>query len=237
MNDEPPTIPETLILNESSNDRLERLRPSARSKPSYNPRYSKFVRRMRLILPLIALGIVAIIFTWGNMSEESFVSTKDPANAPKSIGKNELLNPRFESIDEKGQPFTITAKRALQGKENDNLVILEEPVGDMMLEGGSWIAIESDQGAFRQDNQRLLMRGNVRLFHDQGYQMSMEQLNIDMKGNTAWSETPVYGQGPEGTLSAQGLNADSNKEILIFTGPATLVLNMGDKNSGLGGLF
>lgn len=217
-------------------DRQERLsvvRDPRQTK--YNPKHTAFIRRMRLILPLIAAIIMAVVFAWGNMSDDNIITAESP-KAPKTIGKNELLNPRFESVDEKAQPYTVTADRALQGSDNEDLVILERPVADMTLTSGNWIAVKAQQGAFLQETQRLLLKGDVEMFHDQGYQMQMAELHVDLDKNTAWSETDVYGQGPAGTLNAKGLQADNVQGKLIFSGPAKLILHK-TGGSDLGGMF
>ena len=217
-------------------DRQERL--SAARDPrraAYNPKHSTFIRRMRLILPLIAAVIMAVVFGWSNMNDENIIPAESP-RAPKILGKNELLNPRFESVDEKAQPYTITADRAIQGSDNEDLVILEQPLADMLLTSGNWIAVKAQQGAFLQENQRLLLKGDVEMFHDQGYQMQMAELHVDLDKSTAWAETDVYGQGPAGTLNAKGLKANNIDGKLIFTGPAKLILHR-TGGTDLGGMF
>lgn len=205
-------------------ERRARLGRSAAQTTNYNPHYSRFIRRAKLVLPLVALMISAVVFAWSSMNDKNMLPTPQQAGMPRNIGKNELLNPRFESKDDKQQPYTITAARALQGEKNENLVILEKPVADMMLTSGNWVAIEADQGAFQQNDQKLLLRGNVRLFHDKGYHMETALLHIDIANNKAWSEEEVRAQGPAGTLSAKGLQASADDGHLIFTGPAKLVL-------------
>ena len=211
------------IRQAPGNDRLDRLTRSAGTR-TLNPLYSRFIRSMRIVLPIIALSIAAVVFTWGNINEEKIKTLEEQIELPQSVGKNELLDPRFESTDDQQQPYTITAKRAIQGETNDDLIILEEPLGDILLESGNWIAIEAEQGAFRQDNQRLLLKGMVKIFHDQGYQLETEQLNVDVKESTAWSETDVYVQGPEGNIQAIGLQANQGAGHLVFNGPAKLTL-------------
>ncbi|MEM7617858.1 MAG: LPS export ABC transporter periplasmic protein LptC [Pseudomonadota bacterium] len=227
---------DTLLKHIEHSDRRERLHAAREPSPvAYNPGYSVFVRRMRLILPLIAVILIGVVFTWSNMGDETIISAEDPA-APKTIGKNELLNPKFESVDDKNQPYTIVAKRALQGNNNDDIVILEEPLADMLLNSGNWVAIKAKQGAFSQEKQSLLLRGDVELFHDKGYQMSMPELHVNMDKNTARTDKDVKGHGPLGTLEAKGLSADSAKGHLSFTGPAKLVLYQGQTGADLGGL-
>lgn len=212
--------------NEDTAERRERLAQAGGRGPTvFNPRYSLFVRRMRLVLPIISLIIIAVVFSWSSMNDAGTIPTAEDAKAPQTIGKNELLMPRFESTDTKEQPFTITAKRAIQGRENEDLVILEEPVADILLSGGDWVAIEALQGAFRQDNQQLMLRGKVNLFHDKGYRLETEELHIDLQKSAAWSEKDIYAQGPAGTLNAKGLRGNSADNHLVFNGPAKLVLN------------
>jgi lipopolysaccharide export system protein LptC len=204
-------------------EKLNRLIRERDTTAAYNPKYSKFIRRARLILPLIALAIFAIVFVWNDIESNKIIPVKELASTP-TIGKNELVNPRFESTDKDNQPYTITAKRAVQNKEDENLVMLEKPLADMVMNSGQWIAIEAERGSFRQDNKTLLLRGKVRLYHDKGYQLEMDELDIDLAKNTAFSKSDVAGQGPEGTLTSKGLQGDSNAGKIIFNGPAKLVL-------------
>ncbi|GJL85590.1 MAG: hypothetical protein DHS20C02_13650 [Micavibrio sp.] len=211
-------------------ERRERLAAPPKERKGYNQSYSKFVRWMRLILPLTALIIVAVLFTWTRMEEEIAIPVQQQATTEKDIGKNELVNPRFESTDENKQPYTITAQRALQGEEDEKLVILERPVADMLLNSGNWIAVEADKGAYHQETQKLLLEGHVKLFHDEGYQMETAKLHVDVEQSLAWSDDDVYGQGPAGTLEAKGLKANNENGRLVFTGPAKLILNSAMKD-------
>lgn len=202
--------------------RLERLTRPARNV-NFNTQYSKFIRWMRFILPAVALGIAAIVFTWNSMNDTHLLPSPDKT-ASKSFGKNELLNAKFESSDDHNQPYTITAARAVQGEKGSDLVLLESPVADMLLNSGNWIAIKANEGDFDQKQQKLLLRGHVEMFHDKGYELESEQLHIDLKENTAWSDLVVSGRGPAGTLEATGMKAMSGSGHLIFSGPAKLVL-------------
>lgn len=173
---------------------------------------------------MIALGIVAALFSWNSVRRDTIVPVQEKNPEAKDVGRNELLAPRFESLDDKGQPYTITAKRAVQGEGDEDLILLEEPMADMLLSGGNWVAAQSERGAFSQKSQRLLLKGSVTLYHDQGYTMEMPELDVDLHAGTAWTNTDVRGHGPAGTLDAKGLKAESKAGKLIFNGPARLVL-------------
>ena len=135
------------------------------------------------------------------------------------------MNPRFESLDRKQQPVTITAERAVQGEEDEDLLILEKPVADIGLEGGAWLAITAQVGTYKEEGQRLMLNGNVTLFHDLGYQMETQELSIDLANNSAVSKTDVYIQGPAGTIRAKGFEGSSIDDALVFAGPAQMIIN------------
>lgn len=217
-------------------------------KRAYNPAYSRIIRRVRLILPILALIIVGVIFTWGNMNDTRVMPVQNQnqnqnqgqgqGQTQADITKNELTSPRFESRDEKAQPYTITADRATQSRDQDDLIELENPVGDILLNDGHWLALKAQSGRFSQDSQHLDLTGNVQIFHDAGYQMNTEKLFIDLKANHATSDAMIEGHGPAGTLKATGLKADRTAQTLRFFGPARLTLNLQkDNGDAFGALF
>lgn len=185
--------------------------------------YSRFIRAMRIFLPLVALGIVGFLMIWPQVNDK-FDTMPTEIALVQAVGKNELIKPRFESEDSKHQPFTVTADRAVQNESDPDEVLLEQPQADMVLNDGTWIAAQADEGRYRQESEHLVLEGDVKLFHDQGYEIVTTQLHVDVKHDKAWSETPISGHGPAGTLEATGMTARTDIGHLVFTGPAKLVL-------------
>lgn len=192
--------------------------------------YSRFVRIMRFVLPLIA-GVLVLLLVLGQKTQESAIAPIEEAATPEltkeSIERNELLNPKLESMDKKSQPYQITADRAIQGKTNRDLIMLERPVGVMTLKDGTTVRVHSETGAYRQDTERFFLQGKVFLEHAQGYVMETDEAHIDLKHNVAWSEKHVVGNGPDMTIDATGIRANGETGEIIFIGPATLVLENG----------
>ncbi len=221
-------------IRDQEAERRARLGEITQKKSPPSAESSSFIKHARLALPLLALIMIAIVFTWGAINNPSFTPVSDPEKAPKTIGKNELLNPQFKSVDQKNQPYTITARRAFQAEKNESLMLLEEPAGDLLLNSGKKITVRSQNGEFEQVDQALFLIGDVRLIHDDGYQMETQELHVDLTENRAWTQKDVFAHGPEGTIESKGLTGDNNKQNLIFTGPAKLVLKrtVSTKNTG-----
>lgn len=197
------------------------------------------VRRLRLFIPIIAIILTIITVTWTFMSSEE-IASKITEEAIKQISKNELLNPRFDSMDNRNQPFTITAAKAVRGETDDKLVLLTQPAGDITLKNGRWLSIKAESGAYNQDKNRLLLNESVQIFDDQGYTLTTAEMNININEDTILSETPIEAQGPAGTIQSSGLYANMNTGLLSFKGPVTLTLQTAKTgngpNTGLGGL-
>jgi lipopolysaccharide export system protein LptC len=212
-------------------DRLSQLQTPER-KAAHSKGYTRFVRSMRLFLPLAAAGLIGLVISWSNV-EDTFEAIPQESALPQSVGQNELINPSFKSRDEKQQPYTVTAERAFQSAKDMNLVLLELPKADITLTDGAWLAAKAEKGVYRQNAENLILDGDVRLFHDKGYEMTTERMLINLKTRKAISDRAVHGQGPAGTIDATGFQASGENNSLIFTGPVKLVLNRRIK--GIGG--
>ncbi len=193
--------------------------------------YSRFVRVMRFALPLAAAVIVVLLYFRSGVEESAIVPIEDKEIAAdlrdKDISRNELINPKFESMDKKSQPYKITADRAIQGEVNKDLIMLEHPVGHMTMESGDVITVHSNSGAYRQDTERFFLEGDVLLEHVQGYTLKSSEAHIDLKQNFAWSEKDVYATGPDLLIDAKGIKANGQTGEIIFQGPARLILEKG----------
>ncbi len=215
------------ISDKDHKARIERLsrrdqdsRPAAASSP--------FIRMLRLVLPLAAVGIFAALFIGNDMNEDVIIpSAEQSQDMPKEIVENELLNPKFESRDKKDNPYQITADRAVQGKTNKELIMLEKPVGTMTLGDGKTVNLTSRSGAYRQDTERFYLDGDVHIENSDGYVLESAEAHMDLKNSLAWSEKDVSGMGPDMEIKASGMKANVKTGEVIFTGPAKLTLKEG----------
>ena len=200
-----------------------------RRRPRINRRYTAIVRSLRLVLPLAALVIVTIVVAWPRMDEAMAPIPKDALIPQAAIGKNELIDPHFESTNSDQQPYVITAARAVQSQKEEALILLEQPKADVTLEKGDMLHARSERGAYRQDTEMLVMDENVVLRHDSGYTLESERMNVSMKDQLAWTDLPVSGEGPSGTLEATSMNANNITGKIVFTGPAKMIILQTEK--------
>lgn len=188
--------------------------------------YSWFVKAMRWGLPVIAIALAFIVMAWPKMETKLVIVPKeDIVQQPSNeIGENELIRPHFETVDSNQRPINVTATRALQNQENPNLLKLENPKANLQMHDGKKVQIDALNGTYEQETEKLFLQNNVKIKHESGYELSAEELRVDMKTREAFSDKNVKIDGPSATIEAIGLKGNMDDGILVFKGPAKLTL-------------
>ena len=188
---------------------LHRLRPQD---------YSGLVRRLRVILPVFAVLLLAGVAIWPHF---------DPAQAPKQHTQAlapQMHNSKFTGVDSSNQPYTITSNSAVQKTNGSNDIDLVKPLADIRLKNGAWIAVEGDNGQYREQTGLITLEGNVKLYHDSGYEVVTQAAAIDLDKGISYSDSPTHAQGPRGEIDGEGFRLYQDSDRVVFTGKSRLVL-------------
>lgn len=213
-------------------ERLSRLIRSDQQRVVHSHTYTKFVKAMRWALPALAVVIIAVVMAWPKMETAiTPVTPQDVSSNQQPVSQNELINPRFEGADSANNPYVLTATRAVQSQNNPDILLLDAPIGDIDLANQDKIKITAIKGSYRQAAGVLFLEGDVKVKHSTGYDLDTTRLMIDTKARETRTDQPVTILGPAGTLNASGMDGRNADGILVFTGPATLILK--EKLKGL----
>jgi lipopolysaccharide export system protein LptC len=202
--------------------------PPAPPRLSGRNSYSIFVGFMKVLLPALSVALILLVVIWPQLTQDDgrFRIRVSDISLEQADSLS-MLNARFEGVDEHDQPFLVTADEATQTAEDDDLVHLELPKGDITLKDGTWLAMTAHEGLYRRDAQMLELNGGVTLFHDQGFELRSETARVDLDAGTAWGSARVEGQGPFGTLVSEGFRVLDRGDRVIFTGRSRAVLHPG----------
>jgi lipopolysaccharide export system protein LptC len=179
-------------------------------------------------LPLLALALLSAIALWpeiARVSEQGRLSFRRVFALQAESGR--MLQPRYHGVDERGRPYTLTARWANQS--GPNRVELGDPKGDLMLESGNWMQVEAKQGVFIQHAELLDLSKDVVLYRDDGTVVRTDTAAVDVKQGAASSDDKTHAEGPFGVLDAQGFILTDKGASIQFQGPARLILNGGSK--------
>ncbi|HEX6978664.1 MAG TPA: LPS export ABC transporter periplasmic protein LptC [Alphaproteobacteria bacterium] len=181
---------------------------------------------LKLLLPAVAVALVALILLWPQLNPMA----QGFRLRPVTVGFEDLENlrvvsPRYVGSDSKNQPYTITAEQATQVSGNSDVTDLVMPKGDIMLNGGTWVALSAQTGTYRKEQRILDLEGDVNLFHDGGYEIVTSRAKIDLANGSAAGDDPVVGQGPDVEMQGQGFRVYDRGNRIVVTGQSKLVIH------------
>jgi len=183
--------------------------------------YSRVVGVLRWALPLaVLLGLVMLV-VWPMLGAKKMKTI-----VAEAIPNLVVENLHLTGLDAKNQPYSLTAAKALQAANVKNLIDLEKPQGDITLSSGAWLAGKAQYGRFDQLNKHLWLGGDVQLYHDQGYQFTTSEAQVDLGQNLAWGEQPVLIQGAFGEIRGQGFRVLDEGNVIVIKGHAQARLNL-----------
>jgi len=176
---------------------------------------------LRVALPAVALLVLIALIIWPVLRPNT-ISKTVVANIPDLVVKNL----HFTGLDSKNEAYSVSAVKATRPKGLNNIYDLDKPEGELTLTGGAWLAVKSQLGRYDQDTHKLWLGGNVQVFHDQGYQFTSDEAQVDLNENYAWGEKPVLIQGNFGEIRGQGFRLLDSGHVMIVKGPAHAVLSL-----------
>lgn len=181
------------------------------------------VAMAKRLLPAVALVLLTAIVVYPEFARDRTAARMAlHANLPDpESGK--LTRARYNGVDERNEPYTITADTARQVSQDR--IDLTGPIGDILSSSNHWMQAQSAQGVYLQGLGQLDLSGDVTLYRDDGTTLLTNTATLDMKNAAASSADPVHVEGPAGVLDAQGFTLTDRGEVMQFTGPGRLVID------------
>ena len=195
-----------------------------RSTTSEAMRYSRFVKVMKKVLSFGAFAIIAAVLAF-------FFMERQPRRlelAYEKLGKvqNDLamMKPRLTGADSKGNPFVITADRAVQDARNPRKATLRNMEADLTTDKNNWLNARARAGMVDMNTGQLELSGGIDVFSANGYELHSRTASANLKQSIIHGHEPVTGQGPQGTLRADSFHADRNTGQLLLNGHVQMTL-------------
>jgi lipopolysaccharide export system protein LptC len=185
--------------------------------------YSRFVNLMKFLLPAVAVGLLLLVVAWPRIQSGLDHLRLSFGRLDLSEARDlRMVNARFSGLDKRHRPYVLTADIARQMPDRNDLMALDGPKADITLQNGAWLAVTAFTGIYLSQGQLLDLFGDVKLFHDRGYELTTDTAHVDMASGTAEGHDPVQGQGVFGDVTSDGFHLLDHGQTVIFTGKAKL---------------
>jgi lipopolysaccharide export system protein LptC len=181
-------------------------------------RYTRFVTLMKRALPIAALVLLAAVavYTFQPRQQDRVAMTFERVGAVAN--DLAMIKPRLSGTDAKGNPFVVTADRAIQQGRNSRRAKLIDVDADMTLDKQRWLNVTAASGLFDADAKTLVLGGGISVYSDDGYELHTKTAHFDLKNGLVHGDHGVRGQGPMGTMSADTFSVDKAKQFIRLDG-------------------
>lgn len=179
--------------------------------------YDRFVRVMRVALPVLSLVLLLAVLIWPmiNSQEMSFVLSKDRVEV--SPERLRMEQPHYRGTDAQGRPFEISARRAVQRTSATPVVELVDVAARMTLTDDA-IQVTAAKGSYDLEKEQLKVTGPLVLQTERGYRFATRNAVVDLPSKTAYGSDGIEGTGPLGSFKAKSFRADVDAQRVVFRG-------------------
>jgi lipopolysaccharide export system protein LptC len=188
-------------------------------------RYSRFVKVMKALLPLAALGVGAAVLLFAlqpRQGERYSLSFERIGTVENDLA---MLNPTLTGVDDDGLPFVVRAGSAVQDPDSVQRVHLKNVRAMLTLKDGAAVNVTAAQGLVDNIEQKLSVSGGIHFSSDAGYTAETEAAHADLKTGILESEGRVTAQGAFGRVTANKFIFEKNTRRMHFQGDVRMDLN------------
>jgi lipopolysaccharide export system protein LptC len=196
-------------------------RPSEPTNTAYDSalRHSRRVRFLRRMIPVSCVVALLGPLMWGIIAPFASTAPDIKIGAISVSGsKITMESPKLSGFKKDQKSYEVTAREAIQDIKAPSIVELNKLTARMEQEKNSFARMTSDWGKFDQGNDRLELKGNVRVRTDSGYEVDMLSAQVNMKSGDVVSTEPVTVRSKTGTISANQVEVKDNAKVVIFEG-------------------
>ncbi|MGC6476138.1 MAG: LPS export ABC transporter periplasmic protein LptC [Parvibaculales bacterium] len=184
--------------------------------------YSRRVKRLKFILPLVALALLLAIVLLGEQEIEV-------ADLPFDYQKIELTRkgplmrePELRGRNSAGTPYEVVAELARPDPNNENIVYLQDVKGVLLSPDNTETRrMTAPNGVLQRQNDQLYLTGGVRLTDWRGFEMTSPTMNIDFRTEIATTQSEVVAAQENSRIVAGSMNANAVNETIYFFNGAT----------------
>lgn len=182
-------------------------------------RHSARVRLFRLAILIGGLGAVAAMFVVAFFNP--FATKLGPLGfAALSVEGTKIVmdRPRLAGFRSDGQPYVLTAERALQDIKQPTIVQLQNVNGDIGMAGGETTHLTADAGVYDSVGEHMELSNNVRIKNGR-FTVLLRSARFDFKSGVYGSDDRVEVQAGDGTtILADRAAALNHGQELTFEG-------------------
>lgn len=180
-------------------------------------RHSARVRRLKVILPLIA-SIIAMIFVAVSFVRAFLPEELQLETATIENGKIVMQNPAISGRNKQDISYSMKAQRALQDIANPDLITLETIHAEMPVNDTLIATVDAASGIYNRGANTLDMNAPFTISMNNGVNADFQSAYLDINAGEMETKRPIAISMNGGSIIAQTLRMTDKGRIVTFEG-------------------
>ena len=199
-------------------------------------RHSRLVRRLRYILPALAIAGVLVFWGTARFIPGDLASLIKVSGIDVSSNSVVMQKPHISGFEGTRRAYDVTAETAVQSLDDPKVVTFNGILAHFGLEDGSAATVSATTGVYDGKSNALTLRKGVVATTTSGYTAKLTNAVVDLGGGGLATKSPVELHTAQGTLKANTMTVtDRGKRVLFTNGVSVTYIPKGDLVPPLGG--
>jgi lipopolysaccharide export system protein LptC len=190
-------------------------------------RHSRFVRRLRIAVPLaMVLGVLAAVAV-ASLVKPLRVFAKLPVdigNIVVSGTKVKMQQPRIAGFTNDKRAYELTAQAAAQDLTKPNEVELQGIQARMEMQDKSVVDTTAKAGVFDTKTEKLMLQHNILVSSSSGLKARLDEATIEVRNGRVVSEKPVEVSTPTLIINSNRMEIADSGNFMRFEKGVTVTL-------------
>ena len=178
-------------------------------------RHSRWVRRLKIIVPIAAFAMAACLGVFSFLSAPPGIVIENQGS-DVAEGKLVMANPKLEGFTKDGRPYSMLAGRAVQDFEDQGVINLESIDAKMPIDKDNWARVQTDGGVFNRTDNTLDVNTDITVTTDDGMIAKLKSAFLDINNGNLRTSMPVNIQANGATIAAGSMAVLENGRRIIF---------------------
>ncbi|MBU2981045.1 LPS export ABC transporter periplasmic protein LptC [Lentibacter algarum] len=165
-------------------------------------RHTRIVAWAKIILPIIALGLLSTLFLLSKSTDPISSIPFSEADIEERTRNQQISSPEVFGVTSRGDLVSLNAAFAKQSDENSDITIAEQVKTSIKLVSGADVNMQAGVAQYDAKGGRIRLSSAVFATTTSGFSFEASGLDINMLNLSVISDGPVTGRGPASSLTA-----------------------------------
>jgi lipopolysaccharide export system protein LptC len=183
-------------------------------------RYTQLVTGLKIVLPLVALGILSTLFLLSDPPDPERAIPYAEVDVAQLAREMRLTRPRYAGMLDDGREITLVAETATPDFEATDVIVTDTMEGRVALGDGAFVYLDAGDGRIDMAGRVADLGGGVEAETTEGWRILSGAMRVRLAelGVVAPGDVRIEGPGLEIDAGGMDLSGAAGEEIVHFTG-------------------